>query len=606
MSFNLLRFAWFSAVCLSVATCVHPRLVAATPAPSSSSVTPLPGHPESPASTRYTVTAGGLPVEVKAERYDFDVALFTLGAKPAVVAITVADAFTAYTLKPARHSLAVTRAGNTLSFTLSEPLRLVLQIPGRTPLAIIVTPPETNPPVPGAPGVLYFGPGTTVAGVIRPANNQTIYLAPGALVKGRIEAKNVSHVTVKGRGFLETEGYALRADRLPGILFENASDITVEGIGVRSYHTWWQSIFLNARSVTVANVNLFGLGVNTDGVDIDAVKDFVVRDSFIRSEDDGLGWHSIDAAINDESVTERALAENIVIWNTRAGNGVRIGASMESQVWRDITLRRIDILQHAKGGLFSDFSDWAWMQNLRFEDIVIERPATPVTFLIAKTTYSNNTGFLDERGHFDGLVFKNVAASGGPVKLAGFDATHRIDRVRFIHCTNAGVPLASAAQLALNAFVTDLAFDEELPASPAPSPGVYEAENQESLTNHRPQYIAEDPAAGRGRVRVFRAAAPGDFIEHTLVVLAAGTYALKLRVRLTPSSGNAQLTLNGAPVGAVRDFYSASETYQEIDCGRVTIPTPGPQALRLTVTGHNPASTGHRLDVDTFRLSPPP
>lgn len=51
-------------------------------------------------------------------------------------------------------------------------------------------------------------------------------------------------------------------------MFENCSHIIVEGIGVRSYHTWWQTLFLNSRDISVRQMNIFGVGVNTDGVDI--------------------------------------------------------------------------------------------------------------------------------------------------------------------------------------------------------------------------------------------------------------------------------------------------------------------------------------------------
>lgn len=587
-----------------------PRLVlnytpaAATP---STSVTPVPGHPERPASPRYTVTAGGRSVPVKAERFGFDVAMFTLGDEPATVSINVADDFTVHTLKPARHNLDVRRAGNVLDFTLAEPLRLVLQIPGRTPLALIVTPPGDPPPSPDDPDVLYFGPGVTVAGVIRPADGQTIYLAPGALVKGRIEARGVKDVTVRGRGLLETEGYSNRADRTHGILFEDAANITVQGIGVRSYYTWWQTLFLNARDVTVSDVNIFGLGVNTDGVDIDAVKDFVVRDSFIRAEDDGLGWHSLDAATNGEMITERALAENIVIWNTGAGNGVRIGASMEAQLWRDITLRDLDILEHATNGagLYSDYSDWAWMQDLRFENITIDRPSNPIVFQITKTGYSNATGFLDERGHIDGLVFKNITAAGGTIRLLGHDATHRIHQVRFIDCTNAGVPLTSAAQLTLNAHVTDLAFNQELPPRAASAPGVFEAEDLETLTNRRPQFIADEPTAGQGRLRVFRPSSAGDWLEHTLDAPAAGPHRLKIRFRRTPASGRVRLAVNGTDLALEHDLHSVAPSYQEIDYGDVFVDSAGPLRLRLTLTGRNPAGTGLDVEIDTIRLLSP-
>tara|TARA_B100001971_G_scaffold215121_1_gene257878 strand:- start:19846 stop:20259 length:414 start_codon:yes stop_codon:yes gene_type:complete len=132
---------------------------------------------------------------------------------------------------------------------------------------------------------------------------------------------------------------------------------------MRSFDTWWQSLFLNTINAEVAHVNFFGVGMNTDGVDIDAVKNFLVRDSFLRVEDDGLGWHALDAEANGEMITENAVADNLVIWNTKWGNGIRVGSSMEAQLWRDITIRNVDILKRAGCGIISDFSDWAWLDN---------------------------------------------------------------------------------------------------------------------------------------------------------------------------------------------------------------------------------------------------
>ncbi len=569
------------------------------------SVTPVPGHPERAASTRYTLTAGAKPVEVKAERFGFDVAMFTLGQEPAEVSVTVNGSFTDYTLKPARHVAGVIRDGNTLRFTLGTPQKLVLEIPGMTPLAIIVTPPETGPPAPNDPSVVYYGPGVTVAGAIRPSTGQTIYLAPGALVKGRIEIKGVSDVTVLGRGILETEGYAVWADKTHGILVENSRNVRIEGISVRNYGSHWQTLFLNSSSILLDDLNIFGIGKNTDGVDIDGVKDFVVCDSFVRGEDDGFGWHSLDAVANGEVITERVLADNVVIWNTVAGNGVRIGASMETQLWRDITLRNIDILLHAGAGLYSDFSDWGWMQSLRFENINIERAASPINFRILKTIYTNSNGFLDARGSIEGLLFENITLKGGTVRLEGFDAAHRINHVRFNNCLNAGVPLVSTAQLAINAFVTDIAFNQPLPDKPAPLPGIYEVEDLESSTNRLPQYIADDAGSSRGKHRAFLASGPGDYVEHTISVPAAGTYQIKIRVRQTPASGRARLTVNGLSVAEECDFYSAAISYHEFDCGFVTIPASGPVALRLTSTGRDAESSGFQLEVDAFKILTP-
>ncbi len=569
-----------------------------------SRVAPIPGHPEQPVSTRYRLTAGGREVEVRSERFGFDVARFDLPPEGAVVKVELPARAGAFTLRPERHGIAVARQGNTLSFTLTQPLKLVLQLEGFPPLAILATPPEVDAPRADDPSVIYFGPGVTDAGVIRPSSNQTVYLAPGALVKGRIEAKNVSHVTVRGRGILETAGYSTRTSKDCGIVFEHSSNIIVEGIGVRSFNTWWQTLFLNSRDISVRQVNIFGIGVNTDGVDIDGVRDFTVADSFIRCEDDGLGWHSVDAMANGEPLTERAHAKNLVIWNTRAGNGIRIGASIETQVWRDILIENIDILMHAGAGIYSDFSDWAWCENLTFRNVVIEKPASPIDFKIAKTRYSNSNRFLDERGHFDGLVFENVVMKGGRIVLAGHDAAHLIDNVYFNGCVNAGAPVDGPEDVTTNDYVTHVRFNQPVPARASAPAGRYEAEDQESVTNTKPQVTYADAEMSNGKGRLLKAGAAGDYVSYSLEAPPAGVYRVVVRVKRTAASGKFQLSVNGEPQSAEQDLFASAADYRLLDLGEVTLKTGGVQTLKFNVVGQNPASAGFQLDVDYIELAP--
>ncbi|WP_308984130.1 glycosyl hydrolase family 28 protein [Thalassobacterium sedimentorum] len=566
-------------------------------------VVPVPGYLEAPDSSRYYVVVGGHRIEVKSEPYDFDVAMFTMRDEPVLVDVMVQDSFSDFSVKPDRHHLNAQRMENAIRFTLDEPLKLVVQIPGRKPLAIIATPEEVDVPSPEDANVLYFKPGVTYAGVIRPQSGQTVYFAPGALVRGRIEATAVQNVKVLGRGILDTSGYALRNEKLHGILFDHAENIKVDGIGVRSNDTWWQSLYLNSKNIEVSQMNLFGIGVNTDGVDIDAVKNFVVRDSFIRAEDDGLGWHSLDAEENGEMITENALADNVVIWNTGAGNGIRIGASMEAQLWRDITIRNVDILQHAGAGIYSDYSDWAWMENLRFENIVIEKPSNPIDFYIDKTRYSNSTGYLSEMGHFHGLIFENVQMNGGRIRLRGYDSTHRINAVRFNNCVNAGVAVDSLDQITVNDYVTDIAFNQPLPSARESAPGTFEAEACESRVQGAAQYIADVSDASHGRLRVFDANASGDYVEHDISVPAVGSYELAILVRTSPNGGIAKLSLNRASLVKEIDFYSPRPEYKVIDCGELELDSSGVLALRLSVTGKHRMSDGHRIELDAFKLS---
>ena len=60
----------------------------------------------------------------------------------------------------------------------------------------------------------------------------------------------------------------------------------------------------------------------------------------------------------------------------------------------------------------------------------------------------------DQRGHIDGILFKNMRAQAGPlrVELKGFDATHAVEDVVFEDVTVNGQRL-SPADVKTNAFV---------------------------------------------------------------------------------------------------------------------------------------------------------
>ncbi len=565
-------------------------------------VVPVPGHPEAHGSALYGLYVGGHPIEVKDEAFDFDVAMFTMGDAPVLVDIMVMDHFEKFSLKPDRHGLQVERIHNALRFTLEEPHKLVLQIPGRKPLAIIATPLETEVPSPSDPNVVYFAPGVTRAGVIRPESGQTLYFAPGALVKGRIEARDVTNVKVLGRGLLETAGYAIRDKKLHGILFDRSENIFVEGIGVRSDDTWWQTLFLNTINAEVAQVNLFGIGVNTDGVDIDAVKNFLVRDSFIRCEDDGLGWHSLDAAVNGEMITEDAVADNLVIWNTRAGNGIRIGASMEAQLWRNITIRNVDILMHDGSGIMSDYSDWAWMDNLRFENVTIEKPSSPIYFFISETRYSNSNGYLTQRGHMHGVLFENFTMNGGRISLTGAGERNRINDVYFNNCTNAGKLVDSPKDIKTNKYVTNIHFNEDFqPIDRESLPGVYEVEDYESKIHGGVQYLADNPEASMGRHRVFIPKEEGAYIEHFIPVPSAGDYRLTLLVRASAGEPRAMLTVNGGLVLDNVDLQSDGDAFKVLSCGNIHIEKAGLQEIRLTLQDEH-GNEELRIEWDAIQL----
>lgn len=374
------------------------------------------------------------------------------------VEITSLSPIKSHAIRPYHKNMQGQVSGKSLTFTVSQPEMLMVEINDHQPLCLFQTPPETNIPNPNDPNVRYFAAGIHEVELLEPESGQTIYLEPGAWVKGRVYADGVEDVTIRGRGVIDARGYTSKPEKICGLEFKNSQNIQIEGIGLRTGE-WWQSLFLLCDDVEVKYMNLLSFGVNNDGIDIDGATNFRASHCFIGCGDDGFGWHAVDAEANGEPPTRNCLAEDCVIYNGHAGNGLRVGASMETQLFENITFRNITILAHANAGIRSDHSDWALIKNLRFENFYIEQSGRPIEIRIEKTRYSNSTGFRDEQGHIEGLYFNQVVASGGEIVLEGFDQNHLIQDVHFTNCYNDGQKINSLEDITTNLFVKNVSFE---------------------------------------------------------------------------------------------------------------------------------------------------
>lgn len=76
-----------------------------------------------------------------------------------------------------------------------------------------------------------------------------------------------------------------------------------------------------------------------------------------------------------------------------------------------------------------------------------------------ETRYSNATGYLDERGHYDGLHFINLNSPGGGIELRGFDGDHQIENVFFRDCHRGTQPIDGPEDIVTNSFVSGVVFE---------------------------------------------------------------------------------------------------------------------------------------------------
>jgi hypothetical protein len=285
---------------------------------SASAVTTFPTLPGAVKSPLYTVTANGTSQFVeKLTKFGAEMQVhyanfgLTSGCT-ATVSVTLSTSFSSYTLSPKSRNIAVTKSGNTLTFT-SGPNYLILQIPNQELLFILIDDQEANPPKLGdanvknladytvdntggtlvtskfqtainaasgaTQNILYVPPGKYKVGELSLKSNMTLYLAAGALLDGStstgdyaaagpmvestthgvIHLNNVTNTNILGRGVIDGEGTAINAGsnntpafKINVVRIDSSTKVLIDGILVRD-PVFWNTLAYMSSQVTIQN-----------------------------------------------------------------------------------------------------------------------------------------------------------------------------------------------------------------------------------------------------------------------------------------------------------------------------------------------------------------
>jgi hypothetical protein len=385
---------------------------------------------------------------------------------PVQVEVTAAEPISSAIVLPSSYGLVPRVRGKQATLDVSGPYprQLTLEINGtwKRALHIFVNPVEKGIPTPGSPGLIYFGPGIHEVTNLVITNNQVVYVAGGAIVRGIIgpaEKFSVSsysglknyaptfslrgtNITLRGRGIIDGSFATTHARHLVSV---QGKDIALEGVILRDSSTWTVPVRQSER-VQITNLKLLGYRANSDGIDICNSRDVTVRQSFIRTLDDLI----VVKTDKGRGESQRILAEKCVLWNEVA-HALSVGAELRENV-DDVVFRDCDVI-HDLGREWTlrvYHCDAARISNIRFEDLRIEESPRLISLWIDKAVWSRDS----ERGRIDGVVFKNIRAAADPVRLElkGFDSSHQIENVSFQDVLVNGKPLA-ASQITSNAFV---------------------------------------------------------------------------------------------------------------------------------------------------------
>jgi hypothetical protein len=373
---------------------------------------------------------------------------------PVAVAVACPEVIRSVKVLPTSYGIAPKVEGNNLSFTLSEPRQLTIEINGNWvgSLHLFANQMEVAAPAAGDPNVVYIAPGIhDVTQGLKVGDGKTVYLAGGAVLRGVGRGGPVlslvgKNITLRGRGIIDG---GLSPTHSRNLLSIHGSDITVEGIILRDPSTWTIPI-RESDNVTVKNVKVLGYRANSDGIDICNSSNVMVEGCFLRTLDDLV----VVKCNHQQKEARHVVVRNCVLWN-QVAHPLSVGSELRENV-DDVLFTDCDII-HDTGRDYSMrifHGDSATVSNVRFENIRIEQTHKLISLWINQTRWSRDP----ERGHIEGVTFKNIhAVSPLPVsiELQGFDATHGIDGVLFDHVGVNGVPIQSR-DVRCNAFVTNV------------------------------------------------------------------------------------------------------------------------------------------------------
>lgn len=351
---------------------------------------------------------------------------------------TVTVRVTALTTKPSRVSVLPTRAGivprlegNTAVFTLDRSRQLSVEFDGRTehPMLVFADPLETNVPSAGATNVVFFGPGLhTLSDHLEVRSGQTIYLAGGAWVRGRLLGHDAVRVRICGRGVLD-------GSHLPGkvpdvrdpehfvMLRGRSDDVTVEGITlVGSPH---YNLTLGGDRCAVRHVKMISWWFSTDGVGLGAHG--LVEDCFFKVNDDAVKLYRSDMTVRRCTFWQMENGAPFQIsWNMPGRNqGFRVSdcdiIRCEHR-WKNDNCAVFCSI-HGGSGHMSDYV---------FEDIRIENARWRLVSLVTKP--NEFAKGVKEPGTISNVTFRNVSADGPfalPNRIRGWSRNSCVEQVIF-------------------------------------------------------------------------------------------------------------------------------------------------------------------------------
>ncbi len=354
--------------------------------------------------------------------------------------------FTRVRVLPSHRGITPTLSGRTATFTLDRPGQFAVEFDESIahPLLLFADAPERPADIPARddPNVLWFGPGVHDLGekFIEPKAGQTVYLAPGAYVRGRLRSRDAPGARLTGRGILSGEHLPPNPPgtyTVPHLVEIGGDEVQVEGITlVASPH---YNLVLRGADCVVRNVKCLGWHYGTDGIGTGPRG--LIEDCFLKCNDDALKLYR-----------SGMIVRRCVIWQMENGAAFQLSWNLNSDA-SGIRVSDCDVIRvehrgeaNNRGIFCSIHGGRGHLSDFVFDDIRIENATWRlVLFTTRKTDWARSDTF----GDITDLTLRNVRVDGPLAKanvIQSYEATGRFARITFENLRIGGRLIHSAEE----------------------------------------------------------------------------------------------------------------------------------------------------------------
>jgi hypothetical protein len=332
-------------------------------------------------------------------------------------------------VRPLSYGIPAATDGKTVTFTLNQPRNLSVEVNGNlfANLQLFANPLETERPDPNDPNVIYFGPGLhRPSGIVRVPSGKTLYLAGGAVLRGRIVCDHAENVRILGRGMVEQN------EQPGGVRIANSRNVEVSGIFTPQCFTG------GSEHVVIRNVKCISFLGNGDGMNVISSSDVLLDGVFNRNSDDCVTVYATRLGFTGGS--RSVTVQHSTLWADVA-HPILVGThgnTPNPEAIEDLRFIDLDILDHKEaqldyqGCLSLNAGDSNLIRNVRFENIRIEdfRHGQLVNL---RVFYNRKYCTSPGRG-IENVLFKNVTYTGSHAEqsiICGYDEQHPVRNVVF-------------------------------------------------------------------------------------------------------------------------------------------------------------------------------